>query len=283
MCTLTRPMFASPALLLLVTLAATSTPETFESTRARAVKAYRARNFTRACALFSRAAGLDPEHASVHVDLGQCLARRGRKAREAAAREHARAVFLARPNREPSRSSDEPTRKAAYLQLFRMGTRLAVPKPGECTALPQAPECSRVVHACGAYFNEHGSAGGVSGEAVRLALSPAAAAPRASEDPETGGLAVDRTRVLDFLPDEQVPREDAFSLALVKEAEDLAVDCAGTGACPAKVSGLNDTRCSLVLADACAGVVGVVCETRVRGKKARPEQRVGEVVLTKTP
>jgi tetratricopeptide (TPR) repeat protein len=285
-------MFASAPLLLALTLAAASSSASFDATRARALKAYKARQFKRACALYSRAAKLNPEHAPVHADLGQCLARLGKKSKEAAERESARAVFLARPHREPLEPEDAPTRLAAYSNLFALGTRLELPKPGACIALPQAPECSRVVHACGAFFNEHGSAGGVSGEAVRLALSPTVAAARTQEDPETQGLEVERMAVVDFLPPEEgqdsVEPSGPSSLVLVTEAEEMFEDCGPrprrandvVTACKTQLSTLTDTRCSLVLADACAGVVGVVCETRERGKKARPERRVGEVVLT---
>ena len=285
-------MFASTSFLLALTLAASSSAS-FDTTRARALKAYKARQFKRACALYSRAAKLQPEHAPNHADLGQCLARLGKKSKPAAERENARAVFLARPNREPLESQDESTRLAAYSNLFALGTRLEVPKPGACIVLPQAPECSRVVHACGTFFNEHGSAGGVSGEAVRLALNPTAAAARASEDSQAEGLSVERLAVVDFLPPErgEVPVAAAgpSSLVLVTEAEEMFEDCPQkprrandvVTACKTQLSTLTDTRCDLVLADACAGVVGVVCETRERGtKKARPERRVGEVMLT---
>ena len=332
---------------LLTVLVLTAAPSDFDALRARALTAHEARDYKRACALYTQAARLRPEHAAVQSDLGLCLMKQGRKAE--AVRANLRAVRLAAPSKAELPPDAERTRKAAYFNLHALGVSVELPGPGQCAPLAKASACKAPVYACGAKWTEYGSGGGSSGTAVNLALSEQAALGELGQGTED---TVARPKQDALLGLEGSPPLEAVPSVLVlteEEAEAFTGPCArrsewscdasaavrgaaetclaraggcdgGVMDCPSALrcgeeacakaerspspavraeqqlaqhaadrcgtEALPHTSCSVVLADACLGLVGVVCETATvahDGKvleKTSPQ--VGEVWLQRT-
>ena len=329
-------------------LVLTAAPADFDALRARALAAYEARDYKRACTLYTQAAGLRPEHAAVQSDLGLCLMRQGRKAE--AVRANLRAVRLAAPGQAELPPDAEVTRKAAYFNLHALGVRVDLPSPGGCSALTKASGCKAPVYACGAKWGEYGSGGGTSGTAVNLALSEQAAAlgervqgPDSTvSNPRPGyKLGIEGSPPHKAVPSSLLELEEKGEVltgscvrhsAWSCDASDAVLGAANT--CLARAGGCDGgvmdcpaalrcreeacaeaertpspavraeqqlaqqamdrcgkqplpyTSCSVVLADACLGLVGVVCETatvahdgKVLGKTSH---EVSEVWLQRT-
>jgi hypothetical protein len=240
------------------------------SLRSDADKAYRAKDYAKACELFARARDEAPRDGAAWADLGLCLGKLGKRTQAIAA------------TRRAIEMGDARTRLNAYFNLAALRAALHVPEAKvdaessiapvpACLALPAARGCAKEVFACSRFVSTGGT--GVNGMEASLvfgtdeaaleefARGPGEAAPR-FVDLSMMSYEQDKCRLIDicgFPECEEEPAADAEQCKAAFEEE-----------CQQKMRGCSSApvykkkRCVVVHADACSGRVGVVCAGQAR-------------------
>jgi hypothetical protein len=224
--------------LLALLIGAEPTPADVALLRVEATAAYHAKRYAEACPKFAEAARLAPDDAAIAADLGRCLDRLGNRGEAIA--ETRRAIALARPGAREA----ERVRSGAYRDLALLGAALPVPALDACGPLPAVPGCTAGLHACTRRVPISGKGGGA--EYGFLVVG------RTTEDAEEQDV-----RIPSYLDDEEAPAPAYWRprpvVTVPLDAQEQVAD-PSPGHVPAHA------RCTLVWADACAGLVASVCE-----------------------
>ena len=228
-----------------------------------ASRAFKDKRYAQACAAYQNVAASRPDSGAALADVGLCLQRRGKK-KEAIAADQ-KAVALAAKT-DLSDDGDPSTRKHAYFNLYKLGVRVALPKTG-CRKLPAAPGCRRSLWACVGKEHSEGSGGETNSTYARIGVSKAAAQIDEGDDA--------RPSTESSIPDDQ---RDSADVTLEEEV----VSFCHEGDAPTCGEQDGTMPCEIVSADACLGLVSVVCPgaatrtgragTEVNEIRVRPSQ-----------
>ena len=245
--------------------------------RKTASQAFKAKRYPAACDAYAKLAAIvpAPDDAAAVADLALCLQRLGKK-EEAIAANH-RAIALGAKD-DQSDWGDDATRRHAYYNLGKLGVTVAM--PGEaCGALAPAPGCARSLWACVDTSRENDSHGGSSHtDWVRIGLSKDEATIAEDDQtslimPSLGRLGLYGTIDSWALTNNFTSRHPQADVLLGEEVEEV---------CTRDGCGASDTEpidCNIVYANACLGLVGVVCPGAGEGKKGHPRDAVDEFYL----
>lgn len=245
--------------------------------RKTATQAFKTKRYPAACDAYAKLAAIAPapDDAAAVADLALCLQRLGKK--EAAIAANQRAIALGGKD-DLSDWGDDATRRHAYFNLGKLGVTVAM--PGEaCGALAPAPGCARSLWACVDTSRENDSHGGSSHtDWVRIGLSKDDATIAEDDQtslimPSLGRLGLYGTLDSWALTNNFTSRHPHADILLAEEVEEV---------CTRDGCGAPDTEpidCNIVYANACLGLVGVVCPGAGEGKKGRPRDAVDEFFL----
>ncbi len=209
------------------------------------------------------------------LDVGACYERAGQ--RKQALRAYRAAAIKA---------AAMATRKKALLALRLLGQNVAVPQPGKCAALESVSGCGRSYQACALEWKVGGSCSETSGVALQVfsyekpqsllgeEFDNGESVPDGPEN-DSAELATE----VESSPPFFYSLQDRVMVLLSADTELNLVSsrevCVGNESEPA--TDFPSTACHVVMADACSGRVGLVCETG--DGEARPEYQVGEFWL----
>ena len=160
-------------------------------------------------------------------------------------------------------------RERAYLALYRLGQEVALPPVGEAGALPAAPGCLRSLWVDRYAWAERRGLGARSGSGALLFSTVPDVEPTPPYEEEEwsqpgAGLPLLRQGSGDERQDEPLAVETGRPEDRVSDtggALDLLVSARDEAAQEDAVRG-EDLACTVIVADACSGRVGVVCEDR---------------------
>lgn len=221
--------------------------------RGEADAATKAGDRGRACAKYEAIRRLVPDDPQAAVELARCGIGTEKPARIAAlARE---ALALASRHHDVILAAHEAARKSAYALLAELGEAVPLPSQGACDTLPAAPACGASLSACA------GSAFTGAGSAVRIGTSPAEVSLEGAGD---------MLPVMPALGMWAGTNEEQWSFSHHWFQRANAVDVLLSD---------NDSTCKVVTADACLGLVGVVCTTDAQDGEPEPKTTVDEFYL----
>lgn len=211
------------------------------ATRKAAQRAFKAKRYAAACPLYQKVVDLLPDDPPARADLAFCLQRLSRKADAVAANYQALALAARTTDRAPN--GDAATRRHAYYNLSELGMKVDVPE-SECAQLAPAAGCARPLWACRQHGHADGSHGGSIWSILRIGISVDQAAIGASEELAPDGL--NHYDPQQRTPAADVVLEDNFEARCWPDE-----DCAPN----------EEKSCDVIVADACLGLIGVVCST----------------------
>jgi hypothetical protein len=212
---------------------------------------------------YEKIAALLPEDGAAMADLALCLQRLDRKAEAIAANQ--KAIALA-GRTELSREGDAATRRHAYFNLGKLGVAIELPSSG-CQKLPAAPGCGSALWACVQAGEAYGSGGGSSWHVARIAVSQEEAEIGKDDDPLPAMPSIG----LSGHASDSVAWERDHNFFQRAPSVDVLADKLDQSFCHEGASddcGQDDgeTKCAVVTADACPGLVGVVCPGGATGR-----------------
>ncbi len=223
--------------------------------RTSAEGALRSKNTAQACEHYRAIVELKPKDPGSRLDHASCLGQLSQV--DPARSENLRAIALASRATDVTREADEKTRRTAYLNLRALDTALDLPVEG-CRALTTEPGCSQPLWACAKQVELGGSQGSVSRAAVRIGITEQIAKidPDEEIDPvmpslEHWGFVNSKT----WPETHNWTNRAEFVDVLVSERSASAA-CEPSGPDCKTNDGID---CKIVSANACLGLVGVVC------------------------
>jgi len=250
--------------------------KSFAALRRAGQRAYRARKFEKAAALFRASSSLRPDDGEVWLDLAMCLQHLS-KADDAIAANR-EAIRLASRNDVAGSPRARRARRAAYFNLGKLAAARKLDFPDDaatCAPLPSDLGCREIVFACGRTGAMGTADGHQDSTAARFSLDE----PTARADDE-GGV----ERVLDTWPDLGRSAEST------KDAEGgwsydvtLSLDSRSRQTIdgePGVEVGSEEAACSVVHVDGCAGRLGLYCAWRSSRVGAKDESSEAAVELT---
>jgi len=201
--------------------------------RSEAADAIRARDFATGCPKYQEVLKLQPDDPSAWVDVGRCL-----QPAKPAVTLFETAIRLASRHESYILEEFENARRDAYLALAERGRVIPLPESG-CAELPPADQCQRKLHVCMGSSHNGGTI------VARVGVSREHATIEEGADLEA------RMPSLDPWNSDGISNWHNWSQRA--DAMDLLVEN-------------QDSKCQLVTADACLGLVGVVCHTESEGQ-----------------
>jgi tetratricopeptide (TPR) repeat protein len=207
--------------------------------RKAARRAFKAKQYATACALYQKIVAQLPDDPPSRADLALCLQRLGRKADAIAANYQALAL-AARTDRAPD--GDPATRRHAYHNLSTLDVAVDLPS-AKCGPLPAAPGCAKHLWVCQQKGEARGARAGTTWNIARIGTSADEAdfEPDERVNPDTGPGSNEFQR-----------RAASADLVLEKQFESYFLD--GDDSFPTE-----HTDCGVVVADACLGLIGLAC------------------------
>jgi hypothetical protein len=244
--------------------------------RKTAMQAFKAKRYAAACDAYAKLAATvpAPDDAAAVADLALCLQRLGKKDEAIAA--NRRAIALG-ANDDHSDWGDDAARRHAYFNLGKLGVTVDLPQG--CGPLPPAPGCNRSLWACVDTIKENDSHGGSSHtDWVRVGISKDEAAIATDDTislvmPSLGRVGLYESVDRWALTNNFTSRRPHVDVLLGEEVEEI---CTRDGC---ESPGDEPLDCDVVYANACLGLVGVVCPGAGEGRKGRPRDAVDEFYL----
>ena len=245
--------------------------------RKTASQAFKAKRYPAACDAYAKLAAVapPPDDAAPVADLALCLQRLGKK--DEAIKANHRAIALGAKD-DLSDWGDDATRRHAYFNLGKLGVKVELPQG--CGPLPPAPGCGKSLWACVDTIKELDSHGGSSHtDWMRIGLSKDDAAIAEDDHaslvmPSLGRLGLYGTVDSWALTNNFTSRHPQVDVLLGEEVEEI---CTRDG-CDESPD-VDPIDCDVVYANACLGLVGVVCPGAGENKKGRPRAAVDEFFL----
>ncbi len=170
--------------------------------------------------------------------------------------------------RTATRAEAMSSRKNALLALNRLGQNITLPSPGSCARLEAAPGCDQSYYACARAWTCSGSCVETSGVALEIfsydrpeslpadEIDDAGCGP-AGPDKDASALATELETSPPFAY--SLPDRVSMLLSVDDEVGSGREVCDGNGD-----DAFEKTSCHVVVADACNGRVGLVCQTGAR-------------------
>ena len=223
--------------------------------RASAETALKSKNAAQACEHYRAIVELKPNDPGSRLDHASCLGQLSQV--DSARSENLRAIALASRATEVALEPDEKTRRAAYLNLHGLGTALDLPVEG-CRALTTEPGCLQPLWACIKQVESGGSLGSIARAVVRIGITAQIAKIDPDEEVDPVMPSLERWGFVNARnwPESHnwINRAEFVDVLVNERSASAACEPSGPD-CKA-----NDTiDCKIVSANACLGLVGVVC------------------------
>ena len=224
--------------------------------RAAANKALLDKQLEQACSKFQEIVDLVPKDPGARLDHASCLLKLGRK--DDAISENHQVVAMGSRNLDVDSESAEKLRRQAYLNLYALGHGVELPKDG-CRALVAEPNCLQQLWACSGQIKTSGAHGEVVRSLARIGVSLEGARVETDEELDPVMPSLDHWGFSDSSTwpstHNWLTRAEAVDVLVHEQSSFVCAESNG----PDCKSDQSSIDCTVVMANACSGLVGVVC------------------------
>jgi len=224
--------------------------------RAAANKALLDKQLEQACSKFQEIVDLVPRDPGARLDHASCLSNLGRK--DDAISENHQVIAMGSRNVDVDSESAEKLRRQAYLNLYALGHSVELPKDG-CRALVGEPHCRQQLWACAGQSKTSGAHGEVVRSLARIGVSLEGVRVETDEELDPVMPSLDHWGFSDSStwPSSHnwLARAEAVDVLIHEQSSFVCAESSG----PDCKSDQSSIDCTVVMANACSGLVGVVC------------------------